>query len=80
MSFCCCGALIHKVYDNWDARSVIVSFTGEMTPVWKTPFPAVTICPTTKIEFEQFNLTRISKKLPNITDEEYEQQCLFLMK
>ncbi|XP_019537219.2 pickpocket protein 28-like [Aedes albopictus] len=43
-----CGYLINKVYQKWDETPVIVSFHEKTTPVWKIPFPAVTICPRTK--------------------------------
>ncbi|XP_062558078.1 pickpocket protein 28-like [Armigeres subalbatus] len=48
LSVCSCGFLINKIYQKWDETPVIVSFHEKTTPVWKIPFPAVTICPRTK--------------------------------
>lgn len=44
-----CSVMIHKVYNKWQLSPVIVSFAEKSTPVWQIPFPAVTICPETKL-------------------------------
>lgn len=37
---------------------MIVSFAEKSTPVWKVPFPAVTICPETKAKTSFVNFTQ----------------------
>lgn len=44
-----CLILINKIYVKWQESPVIVSFAEKSTPVWEIPFPAVTICPETKV-------------------------------
>ncbi|XP_037032179.1 pickpocket protein 28-like [Bradysia coprophila] len=69
-----CGYSIRKVYIKWDESPVIVAFAEKSTPVWKIPFPAVTICPETKAEVTKLNLTDVFQRTrydPNdITAEE----------
>ena len=36
---------------------MIVSFAEKSTPVWKIPFPAITICPETKAKTSFANFT-----------------------
>ncbi|KAL9702249.1 hypothetical protein quinque_005767 [Culex quinquefasciatus] len=48
-SVLCCGMLIQNVYQKWDNSPVIVSFDDAPTPVWKIPFPAITVCSEDKI-------------------------------
>ncbi|XP_039453729.1 pickpocket protein 28-like [Culex pipiens pallens] len=57
LSLVCCGTLIRQVYDKWDNNPVIVSVDGTPTPVWKIPFPAITICPEDKISAKAMNFT-----------------------
>lgn len=45
------------MYSKWDETSVIVSFAEDLIPVWQIPFPAITICPTTKVNITQMNIT-----------------------
>lgn len=75
-----CGALIYEMYDNWQQRVVIVSFADDVTPVWDIPFPAITICPTIKIQ-QEFKLYKYFQYITNnpeppfnLTDEEYKFQ------
>uniref|UniRef100_A0A182MXN7 Pickpocket n=1 Tax=Anopheles dirus TaxID=7168 RepID=A0A182MXN7_9DIPT len=44
-----CGRLIHSVYTKWDQNPVVVTFAEKPAPVFSIPFPAVTICPETKV-------------------------------
>lgn len=37
---------------------MIVNLSEKATPVWKVPFPAVTICPEAKISAKELNLTQ----------------------
>ncbi|KAF5291426.1 hypothetical protein FQR65_LT01737 [Abscondita terminalis] len=43
-----CVMLIVSTYEKWVTSPVIVSFAKTSTPVWKIPFPAITVCPETK--------------------------------
>lgn len=56
-SVLCCGMLIQNVYQKWDNNPVIVSFDDAPTPVWKIPFPAITVCPEDKISADVMNFT-----------------------
>lgn len=54
--------MIHDSYKKWDHAPVIVSLSEKATPVWKVPFPAVTICPEVKVKAEIMNLTDLGCK------------------
>ena len=43
-----CSVLIYNIYNKWQLSPVVVSFAETSTPIWKIPFPAITICPETK--------------------------------
>lgn len=65
---------------------MIVSFADEPTPVWQIPFPAVTICPTTKINTTMFNILdgfteviKHNRRPVNFSDEEYEIDEIFFL-
>lgn len=60
-----CGKLILDIYVKWEQIPVIVSFAEKSTPVWKIPFPAVTICPETKAKQTVLNYTEIYNILNN---------------
>ncbi|KAL9702139.1 hypothetical protein quinque_005657 [Culex quinquefasciatus] len=65
-----CGRLIQNIYRKWDQTPVIVSFNEKSTPVWQIPFPAVTICPETKMKLQYLNFTASYHMLLNDTDDE----------
>ncbi|XP_058837402.1 pickpocket protein 28-like [Topomyia yanbarensis] len=65
-----CGRLIENVYNKWDQTPVIVSFSEKSTPVWQIPFPAVTICPETKVKSQYLNFTTSYHMLLNDTERE----------
>lgn len=50
--------MIHDSYKKWNESPVIVSLSEKSTPVWKVPFPAVTICPEVKISAKMLNITQ----------------------
>jgi acid-sensing ion channel, other len=54
-----CNKLIFDVYLKWNQNPVIVSFANRPTSVWDIPFPAVTICPETKVEAYKLNITKM---------------------
>ncbi|CAH0564375.1 unnamed protein product [Brassicogethes aeneus] len=71
-----CIFFIREVYLKWDRSPVIVSFATTQTPIYQIPFPAVTICPETKLQQNLFNYTEILQKMvkdqnDNITEKEY---------
>lgn len=49
--------MIYETYEKWQTSPVIVSFDERMTPIWQIPFPAITICPETKVTYENLNFT-----------------------
>ncbi|RZC40023.1 ASC domain containing protein, partial [Asbolus verrucosus] len=50
-------------YKKWERSPVIVNFANRGTPIDKVPFPAVTICPESKIVGQKkFNFTRLLLK------------------
>lgn len=55
--------MIHGIYRKWQTSPVIVSFAEKTTPVWQIPFPAVTICPETKVLGRELNLSESLKYL-----------------
>ncbi|KAH0821873.1 hypothetical protein GEV33_000918 [Tenebrio molitor] len=57
-----CIILIRATYSKWENSPVIVSFATTETPIWKTPFPAVTICPETKSVPKIFNYAEFLHK------------------
>uniref|UniRef100_A0A182PJH0 Pickpocket n=1 Tax=Anopheles epiroticus TaxID=199890 RepID=A0A182PJH0_9DIPT len=52
-----CSVMIHKTYVKWKQVPIIVTFSEKTTPVWDIHFPAITICPETKVSAEKLNLT-----------------------
>uniref|UniRef100_A0A6E8W5Z6 Uncharacterized protein n=1 Tax=Anopheles coluzzii TaxID=1518534 RepID=A0A6E8W5Z6_ANOCL len=52
-----CGTLIHSVYIKWDKEPVVVTFGEKPVPVFTIPFPAVTICPETKVRKKDLDFT-----------------------
>lgn len=68
-----CGREILNVYARWDQYPVIVTFAEHTTPVWKIPFPAVTICPETRAISGILNYTRVFHRInedKSVTDAE----------
>ncbi|XP_053679170.1 pickpocket protein 28-like [Anopheles nili] len=52
-----CGSLIHSVYVKWDRDPVVVTFAEKPSPVFAIPFPAVTLCPETKVRKKDLSFT-----------------------
>ncbi|XP_058122939.1 pickpocket protein 28-like [Anopheles ziemanni] len=57
LSMAGCGTMIFKTYIKWNQAPIIVSFSEKTTPVWEIQFPAVTICPETKVQAAKLNVT-----------------------
>lgn len=80
LSLIMCGILINNLYTKWQLSPVIVSFAQQPTPIWKIPFPAVTICPVTKTKNNYLNFTAAyysmwnAAETPNMTVDEYVEQ------
>lgn len=53
-----CGNLIHNIFNKWQQDPVIVSFATKQVPIYKIPFPSVTICPEIKVKMSQLNFTQ----------------------
>uniref|UniRef100_A0A182T5M0 Pickpocket n=1 Tax=Anopheles maculatus TaxID=74869 RepID=A0A182T5M0_9DIPT len=69
--------LIETVYDKWRRDPVVVTFAEKPTPIYDIPFPAVTICPLTKVKSSVLNFTAVYQRVlegsGNVTEEEYDQ-------
>ncbi|GAB0099612.1 pickpocket protein 28 [Sergentomyia squamirostris] len=73
-----CGALILNTYNKWSTDPVIVSFSQTPTPLWRIPFPSITICPLNMVRQSVFNFTDILTRLQddpttNLTDKDVQQ-------
>ncbi|XP_059608072.1 pickpocket protein 28-like [Phlebotomus argentipes] len=73
-----CGALILNTYTKWSTDPVIVSFSQTPTPLWRIPFPSVTICPLNLVRQSVFNFTDVLTRLEddsttNLTDTDVQQ-------
>ncbi|XP_055693357.1 pickpocket protein 28-like [Lutzomyia longipalpis] len=53
-----CASFIWSSWKRWQQSPVIVTFADKSTPIWQIPFPAVTICPETKVTIEFLNFTK----------------------
>ncbi|XP_061515661.1 sodium channel protein Nach-like [Anopheles gambiae] len=52
-----CCVMIYKTYVKWNQTPIIVTFSEKTTPVWDIHFPAITICPETKVPANKLNFT-----------------------
>uniref|UniRef100_A0A182N249 Uncharacterized protein n=1 Tax=Anopheles dirus TaxID=7168 RepID=A0A182N249_9DIPT len=59
ISLSLCISAIVVGHQKWNEKPMIVSFSPKPVPVWKLPFPAITICPQTRIDVMKFNLTEV---------------------
>ncbi|RZC38133.1 ASC domain containing protein [Asbolus verrucosus] len=57
-----CAFSIYTVYKKWEQSPVIVNLANSGTPIYKIPFPAVTICPESKSAEDIFNYTDVMLK------------------
>lgn len=65
LSWVTCGLFIYQAWLKWHDAPVIVSFSEESTPVYRIPFPTVTICSDIKIKQRILNFTDVWHKLGN---------------
>ncbi|KAF2887501.1 hypothetical protein ILUMI_18672 [Ignelater luminosus] len=76
------GILIYNTYVKWVKAPVIVTFATTETPIWKIPFPAVTICPEMKVQKSVFNYSQVFSRIIHqdiITEEESKYFSFFQM-
>ncbi|XP_058834797.1 pickpocket protein 28-like [Topomyia yanbarensis] len=52
-----CFNYIHSVYERWLIDPIIVSFDHQAASIYTIPFPAVTICPETKVKASELNVS-----------------------
>jgi acid-sensing ion channel, other len=50
--------MILNIYNKWQLNPVIINVGEYLEPVWQTPFPAVTICPETKVLKKHVDFTK----------------------
>lgn len=71
--------MIGKIYIKWQETPVIVSFAETSTPVWQIPFPAVTICPETKVSKEELDFSEAFRKLKTLKNNQTIKDILNLV-
>jgi acid-sensing ion channel, other len=59
ISVVCCGKLI---FDAWNIDPIIISFAEKPTPIWRIPFPAITICPITFARNDHINIFKLHEE------------------
>lgn len=71
ISFATCTITILSLWLRWDNNPVVVTFDEVITDVSQIPFPAITICPSSKVNksdvdiVENFQSLQLGKKLSN---------------
>ena len=53
------------MYNKWNLSPDISTFTEKKASVWTIPFPAVTICPETKVKKSNLDFTKCHKTIKN---------------
>lgn len=48
---------MYYVYEKWERDPIIVSFDEQSSSIYTIPFPAVTICPETKVKASELNIS-----------------------
>ncbi|XP_044748640.1 pickpocket protein 28-like [Coccinella septempunctata] len=62
-----CSFMIKEIVDKWNNSPVLFSLATMETPIYKVPFPAVTICPETKISRQCVNYSTVLRLRNNGT-------------
>ncbi|KFB46467.1 AGAP011103-PA-like protein [Anopheles sinensis] len=62
MSLCVCIAAIVIGHQKWNEKPILVSFSPTQIPIWQIPFPAITVCPQTRVDVESFNVTDVYRR------------------
>lgn len=71
ISIALCVKNVMEIYEKRKTRPVMISFAKSLSPTFEIPFPAVTICPESKAESQEINLSEIlSRSDGNYTEDE----------
>lgn len=63
-----CIYSIHDVWSYWNGNPIIMDRSSEFRPIFKIPFPAVSICPISVFAPNKFNYTTTYRLLSNLND------------
>ncbi|XP_055600000.1 pickpocket protein 28-like [Uranotaenia lowii] len=79
-----CTSYIVEVIGKWKLNPIIVTFDQQPASIYTIPFPAVTVCPETKVKSSQFKFTEAfelvrSGQLNESTDAEKVKNVLALL-
>lgn len=79
-----CIVLNYSIYEKWQRDPIIVSFDQQPSSIFSIPFPAVTICPETKVKVAELNITHTfelvrKNQLNESMDEERVRKLLLLL-
>lgn len=79
-----CGHLVFNVYEERKRDPIIISFDQQTSSIYSIPFPAVTICPETKVKSSVLNMSHTfelvrKNKLNETIDEERVRRLLLLL-
>ncbi|XP_066255098.1 pickpocket protein 28-like isoform X1 [Euwallacea similis] len=55
VSLIACIGVVYEVFKKWQKSNIIVNFASEQVNIFDITFPAVTICPETKVHSDHFN-------------------------
>ncbi|KAK9883363.1 hypothetical protein WA026_001536 [Henosepilachna vigintioctopunctata] len=71
--------MVSRLLDKWITTPILVSLATQESKISDIPFPAVTICPESKISLECLNYTKIlrERKKGDIFDSELEENLYF---
>lgn len=87
LSICLCLLTIYGHQQKWSESPVIISYDAKLISIGTIPFPAMTVCPATRISSQKFNFTKAYRSLykldglssPNMTSDEYVSHQLFFI-
>ncbi|XP_065087701.1 pickpocket protein 28-like [Ochlerotatus camptorhynchus] len=79
-----CIVLTYYIYEKWERDPIIVSFDQQSSSIYSIPFPAVTICPETKVKASELNISHTfelvrKNQLNESMDEERVRKLLLLL-
>lgn len=72
-----CGFLIYQIVQKWEQSPVVMGVDKDTTPIYRIPFPAVTICPETKMRKSHFDHERVHESLRIMSYEEFDSLNIF---
>lgn len=64
--------LTNQCSAKWGFLPIIITYAQNQTPIWEIPFPAVTICAETKLNYKNYSFTSLYHKNINgvLTEQE----------